>query len=252
MGWIPFKKVSVKIEDDTISYMGENFRFWKSRDIPSIIKSGSFCEDSRGRWYVNLVVEMEEKIESKEAEVGIDLGLKDLASLSNGKKYEAHRYYRKYQRILALSQKDNKKRRVKGINAKIKNLRLDENHKISHEITRDHNFIVVGNVSSSKLKKTNMAKSVSDAGWFQLKTFLEYKAIRRKGKVLEVNEAYTTQSCSSCGAVAPPGAPRGAKGLGIREWICGICGAVHDRDINASINILRLGRQSLLPSGHKG
>ena len=142
---------------------------------------------------------------------------------------------------MGLAQKDGKKRRVKTLHAKIANSRKDTNHKISHELTRDNNLIIVGDVSSSKLVKTNMAKSVLDAGWSQLKNFLKYKATRRSGRLIEVSEYLTSQTCSCCGVV---GGPKGLEGLGIREWVCS-CGTLHDRDINSALNILRIGHDSL-------
>ena len=173
------------------------------------------------------------------------MGLKTLASCSDGKKFATARYYRKYERLLKLAQKDCKKKRLQNIHAKIKNSRKDINHKISHELTLSNDTIVIGNISSSKLIKTSMAKSVSDAGWSQLRSFLKYKAVARKGTYIEVSEYLTSQTCSSCETRSPAGAPKGVKGLGIREWVCGSCGAVHDRDTNAAMNILRLGLQSL-------
>ncbi len=244
LGWIPLRHDVFQIKGNVIRYAGNKVRFWNSQEIKGKIRSGSFSQDARGRWYVNIVADSDELEPSKENSIGIDLGLKNLAVTSNGQKFKANRYYRKYQRLLGLAQKDNKKKRLKAIHAKIANSRKDTNHKISHELTRDNNIIVVGNVSSSKLVKTNMAKSVLDAGWSQLKTFLGYKAIRRQGRVIEVSEYLTSQTCSSCGIV-PPSSPKGLKGLGIREWVCS-CGALHDRDINAAINILRLGHQSLV------
>jgi transposase len=104
--------------------------------------------------------------------------------------------------------------------------------------------IVVGDVSPQKLVKTNMAKSVLDAGWGQLKTMLAYKC-DHAGVVFEVvNESYTTQTCSCCGSL-PDSRPRGIAGLGIREWACCDCGAVHDRDVNAARNILAIGLDRL-------
>ena len=83
-----------------------------------------------------------------------------------------------------------------------------------------------------------MAKSVLDAGWSTLKTMLEYKC-DHAGVVFEkVNEAYTTQTCSSCGSI-PKSSPKGRTGLGIREWTCNECGITHDRDINAAKNLLK-------------
>lgn len=244
LGWIPFKKSGIKVNDDSINYCGETARFWKSREIEGKIKCGNFSQDARGRWYLNIVCEVENLEPAKTSEIGIDLGLKDLATTSKGQKFKANRYYRKYERLLGLAQKDRKKRRAKNIHAKIKNSRKDTNHKISYQLTRDNDLIVIGNVSSSKLIKTKMAKSVNDAGWYQLKTFLEYKAIRRQGKVVEVSEYLTSQTCCRCGNV-PASAPKGVKGLGIRTWVCSECGISHDRDINAAINILNKFR-----SGH--
>ena len=105
--------------------------------------------------------------------------------------------------------------------------------------------IYVGDVSSSKLVKTKMAKSVHDAGWARLKTMLAYKS-RQAGIVYqEVHEAYTTVSCSECGALS---GPRGLEGLRMREWECGECGSSHDRDVNAARNILTLGRGHAPPA----
>lgn len=246
LGWVPFKSKGIKISGDSITYFGHTFRFWKSQEIEGDICVGSFCEDARGRWYVNLTVKNEPaQPEATEGAIGIDLGLKNLATTSNARKYGAAKYFRQYERRLQLAQKDNKKRRVKAIHAKIKNSRKDLCHKISHEITRDNNLVVIGDVSSLKLGKTRMAKSVLDAGWSQLKTCLQYKAIARKGVFVEVNEAFTSSTCSSCETRSPPGSPKGLKGLSIREWVCGHCFSVLDRDVNAALNILRLGRQTL-------
>ena len=129
-------------------------------------------------------------------------------------------------------------------NAKIANRRKDALHKFSRMLVNQHGEFIVGNVSSLKLVKTNMAKSVLDAGWGQLKSMLEYKCDHAGVVFEEVNEAYTSQTCSSCGA-KPDSRPKGIAGLGIREWTCDACGAHHDRDINAARNILALGRERL-------
>lgn len=243
LGWIPFKSLSIKLTNDVIRYAGNTIRFWNSREIKGKIRSGSFSQDARGRWYVNIVADSEDLTPAKDRAIGIDLGLKDLATTSDGKKFKANRYYRKYERKLGLAQKDGKRKLVKTLHAKIANCRKDTNHKISYELTKDNSLIVIGNVSSSKLAKTNMAKSVMDAGWSQLKTFIGYKAIRRQGRVFEVSEYLTSQICSSCNSVTSA-SPKGMKDLGIRTWVC-ICGSENDRDINAAKNILNKFR-----SGH--
>ena len=105
-------------------------------------------------------------------------------------------------------------------------------------------FIISGRMSAKKLAKTNLAKSIYDAGWSQLKNQIQYKAIAR-GVIFEViDEAYTTQTCSCCGAISP-NSPKGRAGLGIREWTCVECGVLHDRDVNAARNILAAGHSRL-------
>jgi len=99
----------------------------------------------------------------------------------------------------------------------------------------------VGDVSSKKLIKTRMAKSVHDAGWHMLKTILEYKC-DYAGVVFEVvNEMYTTVTCSACKNRT---GPSGLEGLRIREWSCE-CGVTHNRDVNAAKNILAVGHDRL-------
>lgn len=141
---------------------------------------------------------------------------------------------------LATAQRANKKQRVKAIHAKVKNRRADSIHKFTTQLVRGHSLIVVGNVSSKALIKTKMAKSVLDAGWFMLKTQLDAKSKAMQGVFLEVNEAYSTQACSCCGSISI-NSPKGRAGLGIREWTCPDCGALHDRDVNAARNILAAG-----------
>ena len=153
-------------------------------------------------------------------------------------------FARRTESRIGVAQRANKKRQARALHAKVRNQRKDHLHKASAALAREYGLIVVGDVSPSKLAKTRMAKSVLDAGWSDFKKMLSYKAIRHGGKVIEVSEAYTSQTCSTCGAL-PEGRPRGIAGLEIRQWECGGCGAVHDRDVNAALNIARLGQQSL-------
>jgi IS605 OrfB family transposase len=177
-------------------------------------------------------------------QIGIDLGLKTTATCSNGDSLSRQDCYRNLELKLGKAQRANNKKRVKAIHAKIKNRRKDAIHKFTNKIVRENSLIIVGNVSSQKLAKTKMAKSVLDAGWFMLKTQLDYKSIAAQGVFLEVNESYTTQTCSCCGLISQS-SPKGRTGLGIREWTCAECGTTHDRDINAAKNILALGHKRL-------
>jgi hypothetical protein len=95
--------------------------------------------------------------------------------------------------------------------------------------------ICVGNVNFCALARTSLARSVLDAGWSQLRSQVRYKAIRHGAEYIEVDERMTTQVCSACGVC---GGPKGREDLVVREWICGSCGAWHDRDINSAIHIL--------------
>ena len=245
LGWVPFKSSAIKIiNEDCVKYFGHEFRFWKSREIEGKIKCGSFNEDSRGRWYVNLQVEVEETRRAGNKEIGLDLGLKTFATGSDGVKRKTGRWYRKYERRLAYAQRYKKKRLRKTIHAKIRNKRKDELHKLSDKLVKDHGLVVVGDVGGKKLAKTKMAKSALDAGWSDFRTMLKYKAVRRHGVFVVVNEHNTSRTCSSC-EVIPTSAPRGVQGLGVREWVCSNCNTRHDRDVNAALNILRLGHQSL-------
>ena len=240
LGWIPFKARALQYKAGQIAFAGQKFSLWDSYGLADYeLRAGSFSEDSRGRWYLNVVVKVQAKGSSATASVGIDLGLKEVAVASNGQRIEG-RFYRKLEADLGIAQRAHKKRRVKAIHAKIANQRKDALHKFSTALVRENAAIFVGDVASSKLVKTKMAKSTLDAGWASLKTMLEYKS-HQAGIVFEVvNESYTTQTCSCCGAI-PASSPKGRAGLGIREWVCSDCGAVHDRDVNAAKNILARG-----------
>ena len=242
-GWIPFKASGVKVVEDTVRYAGHTFRFWNSRELPGPIKCGNFSQDSRQRWYVNFVVDVPEaEATTGTRHIGIDLGLKTLATCSDGRKIEAPRWYRHQQRRIAEHQRKKRSRQARNLHAKIANRRKDFLHKESDRLTKECELIVVGDVGSARLAKTKMAKSVHDAGWATFKNLLSYKAIARKVVYREVSERLSTQTCSGCGAI---GGPKGREGLGVREWVCGECGVVHDRDVNAALNILRMGHHTL-------
>ena len=245
LGWIPFKSGAAVWKDGQVRYNKHYFKVWDSYGLSQYtFRSGSFTEDSRGRWYFNVVVQVPVIAVSGRGEVGIDLGLKDYATCSNGEKLQANQFYRNAQKQLGIAQRANKKRRVKAIHAKVKNRRANAIHQFTTKLVRENSLIVVGNVSSKALVKTKMAKSVLDAGWYMLKTQLDAKSKAMQGVFLEVNEAYSTQACSCCGCISS-NSPKGRAGLGIREWTCPDCGAVHDRDVNAAKNILALGHERL-------
>ena len=245
LGWIPFKSGAAKWKSGQIYFAGHYFKVWDSYGLSQFaFRSGSFSQDARGRWYFNIVVEVAQTTPSAIGQVGVDLGLKEVATCSNGLKLESKQFYRELETKLGMAQRARKKDRVKAIHAQIKNRRLNHLHQFTTRLVKENTLIVVGNVSSSKLAKTKMAKSILDAGWHTLKTQLDYKSKAMQAVFLEVNESYTTQTCSCCGCISA-NSPKGRAGLGIREWSCPECGALHDRDVNAARNILALGHERL-------
>lgn len=247
LGWIPFKARAARYKAGQIHFAGLKLSLWDSYGLSHYeLRAGSISEDSRGRWYLNVQVKVPELVGPRQqpsGSVGIDLGLKTCATASNGQRIEG-RFYRTLQAKLGIAQRARKKLRVRAIHARIANQRKDLLHKFSTEIVRQHAAIFVGDVASANLVKTKMAKSTLDAGWSMLRTMLEYKSQQAGVVFEEVPEAYTTQTCSCCGAL-PHSSPRGRAGLGMREWTCSACGSVHDRDVNAARNILALGHERL-------
>ena len=241
LGWIPFKAVNVRYKGGQIRFAGHAFSLWDSYGLADYkMRAGSFSEDSRGRWYFNVAVEVAVPASTGTAAVGIDLGLKTAITTSTGDAFVG-RLYRASEAKLAMAQRANKKRLTKTLHAKVKNQRKDGLHKFSTKLVQENGAIFVGDVSAAKMIKTKMAKSTHDAGWSMFKTMLEYKC-HQAGVIFEVvPENYSTQTCNACGVIA---GPKGRAGLNKRVWQCS-CGAVHDRDVNAALNIRARGLASL-------
>jgi putative transposase len=253
LGWIPFSQQDRKIVNDAntdinnhcMYFMGKRYTWFgnKRRQLPLDpvdIKGGCFTEDACGNWWVCFIVDVPllplavNHVDNNKTSVGIDLGLKSLCVTDDGVDYISGHFYRKYEAQLKIAQRANNKKLVRAIHQKIKNCRHNYLHQVSHELTSRYQHIVVGNVSSSSQTQTNRAKSVYDVAWFAFKSYLEYKARRHQGIYEEVNESFTTVTCSSCHARS---GPRGLQGLRMREWVCISCGKNHKRDVNAAINI---------------
>lgn len=253
LGWVPFRNDQVTFDGKAFTFDGVRYEPMHLREgvfYPAYGMSGSFNQDAKGHWYINVTVEMRVATSAPNTKVGIDLGLKSLATLSDGREIEAPKFYRKSEEALATAQRAKKTpKRIRKIHAKIANrrqdfLHQDFLHKEGNRIVKEYGFIAVGDVSPSKLAKTKMAKRTLDASLAGLKHMLSYKALMRGGMCLEVNEAWTSQVCSCCG-VLPNGRPKGIADLGKREWTCEECGTVHNRDVNAARNILRRGLATL-------
>ncbi|RSB84922.1 transposase [Burkholderia cenocepacia] len=247
LGWIPLKGRDLKREGDSFRFAGNTFRVFNSRPLPEgKIKDGTnFSRDRRGNWFLNIVIDIADAPRREILNgVGIDLGLKNFATLSTGERIINPRHLRQLEEALAKAQRAGRKRQVLNIHARIKNTRSDFLHKLSHRIVQEFDYVAIGNVSASKLAKTSMAKSVLDASWSSFRQMLAHKAVRHGAWYEEIDERFTSQACSCCGSI-PPSSPKGRAALGIRHWVCSACGSVHDRDVNAAQNILaRSGHRS--------
>lgn len=253
LGWIPFKKGQISFDGTSITFRSMSFEPMHLNPklvAGALISSGSFNSDARGRWYINMPVQVECANSAPLRRVGIDLGLSNLASLSDGINIVAPKLFRASEKTLATLQRARKSApRIRSLHAKIANRRKDFLHKASAKIAAEYGLIVVGDVSPSKIARTNLAKSVLDAGWSNFKRMLSYKAIMHGGSVLEVSERNTSRMCSRCGVI-PGSSPKGRGSLGMREWRCDNCNAIHDRDVNAATNILRMGLHTLVGGTH--
>ena len=271
LGWLPFKQSAIKhIATHQTGKKGLKstlqlslakgqklvIDLWDSYNLSLYqINTCELVQDSRNRWYACITVKEYPKTTCGTGSVGIDLGLKDSATASNGDKLQIKQTL-KYAKALAIAQRAKNKQRVKAIHAKIKNTRQDLIHKFTTQLVKDNALIVVGDVQSKTIiqprkkdktppkKRMKLARSVYDASWFELKRQLTYKCENAGCRFEIVNEKYTTQTCSCCGDMSS--SLSGRAGLRIREWTCATCGTWHDRDINASKNILAVGLNRLV------
>jgi IS605 OrfB family transposase len=202
-------------------------------------KQGCFSQDAVQDWWLCLLVEVSpEQAPAPKESVGIDLGIKNAATTSDGERLEAIRFYRHARGRLRSLERRGHHRQAKRLHRKIRRRRLDACHKFSRKIANTYQNIVIGNVSSLKLVKSRLAIAVLDTGWGMLKQMLLYKGKNAGRSVQVVNERNTTRVCSSCGALT---GPSGLRQLAVRQWVCVNCGGSHDRDVNAARNILIAG-----------
>ncbi|MFD4403034.1 RNA-guided endonuclease InsQ/TnpB family protein [Nocardia sp. NPDC058499] len=220
-----------------------------SRELPSDPSSVTVIKDAAGRYFASFVVQTDDQpLPELATEVGIDLGLTTFAVLSNGQTIASPRFLRqaerrlkKAQQALSRKEKGSKNRakariRVAKAHAKVADTRRDWAHKHSTRIIRENQAVFVEDLCVKDLARTRMAKSVHDAGWGMFTRMLEEKANRYGRAFGKVNRWFpSTQMCSVCGALG------GKKPLHVREWTC-TCGTIHDRDLNAAMNILAAGR----------
>jgi putative transposase len=240
LGWIPFKATSLKRKGRALRFCGKTFRVFEAQRLEGVKwKQGCFAQDAVGDWWLCVPVEYAlEPSVAREEWVGIDLGLKETAVTSEGERLECGRFYRGLEAKIAQAQRCGHRRQAKRLHRKAARRRANALHKFSRLIVNRYEYIVVGDVSSTQLVKTRMAKSVLDSGWGMLKRMLQYKGEHAGRSVVIVNERGTTRACSFCGART---GPTGQDMLVVRYWECPECEAGHDRDENSARNILGVG-----------
>lgn len=225
------------------------------RKFTGKIKSATISQIPSGKYFVSILVETEHiPMRENNNSVGIDLGIKDLLITSDGEKIDNIRATKKYEDKLAKEQRKlfhkakgsknwNKQRiKIARIHEKIHNTRIDHLHKISHHLISENQVIVSEDLAvSNMVKNHNLAKAISDCGWYELTRQLTYKAEWNGRTYIKIGRYVpSSQTCNVCGFVN-----KDTKDLSIREWICHQCGTVHNRDVNAAINILNEGMRML-------
>ncbi len=239
-----FKIIGRKIKIPNLGWvkMTENLRHQGKILSAKVFKKAN-------KWFVSIAVELDKVILPKPKtgkSVGIDLGITDLATLSDGTKIQAPKPLKsKLKKLQRLSKALNRKQKgganrakakikLSRLHLKIANIRKDFLHKLTTNLIKTYDVICLENLNvQGMVKNRKLARSINDLGFYELKRQLIYKANQWGKQVKELNRFYpSSKTCSNCGYKLE------SLSLGIRYWICPDCNTTHDRDINASINIL--------------
>ncbi|MEV0144075.1 MULTISPECIES: RNA-guided endonuclease TnpB family protein [unclassified Nonomuraea] len=207
------------------------------------------CKDASGRWFVSILVEETIRpLGPAEKRVGVDAGITALATLSTGETIANPKHERADRRKLARAQRD-LARKAKGsanrqkarlklarIHARITDRRRDFLHKLTTRLVRENQTVVIEDLTvRNMVKNHSLARAVCDASWRQMRAMLEYKTVWYGRELVVIDRWFpSSKMCSTCGTLQEK------MPLAVRAWHCA-CGALHDRDVNAAINILAAG-----------
>ena len=230
------------------------------------ILTATISHERSGEYYASVLCEIEhsEPLPVTDKVIGIDLGLHDIIVCSDGERVEAPKHFRKSEQRLAKRQRafsrtqkgsnghEKARLKVARCHQKIKNQRNDFLQKLSTKLIKENQTICLEDLSVKGIERNHkLAKSVTDASFAKFVSMLEYKAEWYGRKIIKIDRFYpSTQLCSGCGYINE--SIKGLRGLKFREWICPECGEVHDRDLNASRNILKEGLKSIEPTERGG
>ena len=235
----------------------EGIKMIMEREIKGTIKKAAISKSSTGKYFVTILTEKTYKpVKKTNKSIGIDLGIKDLLVLSNGSKIKNHRFLKHYERQLKLHQqhlsrktKDSsryEKQRIKvaKIHEKITNSRMDLIHKITLNLVKEFDTIYLEDLNvKGMMKNHKLAKAISDVSWGKFIDTLTYKAEWNDKEVIHIDRFFpSSKACSSCGWI------NNNLTLKDRQWVCK-CGEIHDRDVNAAINILKEGCRKDISGG---
>lgn len=220
------------------------------REVKGKIGKMSITKTPTGKYYVSIFTEQEaDELSKTNRQVGIDLGLKDFVITSDNKKFKNNRYTKKYAKQLKKAQQhlsrkqkgsngfEKQKIKVAKIHDKIASCRLDTLHKVSKELVKSYDLISIEDLNvKGMIKNHKLSKHIADASWGNFVTLLQYKCDWYGKQLIKVNRFFpSSKCCSECGWINQE------LKLSDREWTCKSCGVVHDRDVNASRNILKEG-----------